>query len=247
MERPSPVAWIVALLAVTAVALPSQARKWGSVDFALTAEGMAAAEKVRALCGQVHSYQRLRDGEPLEGLESFAVYEDSYEGADAFRVESTRHDDEGGGLVTFELVLDGLTLRPRATRKHVRGIVQEAVYGRDEVVVTAGKADPRRYDIHEDTLEFHTLQLLFLKFIDDTDRMRFSFLFGGVLYHFHANFKENETLIQGSRTYETMHIVCKMRGTWAHLAPALHFWIETAPPYRLVRYQARREVVELVE
>ena len=110
-----------------------------------------------------------------------------------------------------------------------------------------GNAARRTFETEGDTLDFLSLQLLFLKFIDDTDRIRFSFLFDGVLYHFHASFKETETIVQGSSTYDTMHIVCKMRGTWAHLAPALHFWIEIAPPYRLIRYQARREVVELVE
>ena len=239
--------WIAPIFALAALALAANARNWGSVDFELTAEGMAAADKVKSICGQIHTYQRLRDGDLLTDAESFAVHEDSYEGEGAFRIESSHHDDEVGGLVTSEVVLDGLTLRPLVSRRHAQGAVQETVYSKGNVAIASGAAVPRTIETEGDTLDFLSLRLLFLKFIDDTDRIRFSFLFDGVLYHFHASYKETETVVLGSSTYDTMHIVCKMRGTWAHLAPALHFWIEVAPPYRLVRYQARREVVELLE
>jgi len=239
--------WITALITASVLATVAYARNWGSVDFELTPEGMAAAEKVHTLCGEVHTYQRLRDGELLSDAETFAVYEDIYADEPAFRVETRRHDDDSEELVTHVAFLDALTLRPLASSRPLRGMMLETVYGRDEAVVSSGATVLRTLDTDSDTLDFTSLQLVFLKFADDPDRIPFSFLFGDVKYRFHASFKESETVVLGSRSYDTMHIVCKMRGTWAHLAPALHFWIESTPPHRLVRYQARREVVELVE
>ena len=228
---------------------PGHARNWGSVDFKLASEGMSAATRALDACDTPATYRRLRDGDILTSSESFLVYEDTLDDEAVLRVEIDRHDDDAGGVVRHEVVLDGHTLRPLLSRRQRPGSStwEELSYGRDEATVTASGEETRYLRIRSDTVEFLAAQLLFLKFLDDDGRMRFSFLFDDVLYHFHANLKETETVILGSSTYETIHVVCKMRGTWYHLAPALHFWIEAAPPHRLVRYQSRREVVELVE
>ena len=236
-------------LASLPLAGPTHARNWGSVDFKLASEGMLAAQRVSDACDTPASYRRLRDGETLTSDESFLVYEDTLEDDPVFRIELDRYDDEGGEVTQHELVLDGHTLRPLLSGQRQPGTQtwSKTRYDRDEATVMIPGEETRHLRIGNDTVEFLAAQLLFLKFLDDDDRMRFSFLFGDVLYHFHANLKGSETVILGSTSYETVHVVCKMRGTWYHLAPALHFWIEAAPPHRLVRYQSRREVVELVE
>jgi len=253
MTLPPPSACVLVGLCLAGVlcatTAPGHARNWGSVDFKLASEGMSAAAHALDACDTPATYRRLRDGEILTSAESFLVVEDTLDDEAVLRVEIDRHDDATGDVVRHEVILDGHTLRPLESRKRLPGVQawEEITYGRDEASVTAPGAETRHLRIRSDTVEFLAAQLLFLKFLDDDDRMRFSFVFDDVMYHFHANLKETETVILGSSTYETIHVVCKMRGTWYHLAPALHFWIEAAPPHRLVRYQSRREVVELVE
>lgn len=250
MGTASRIGWIAALSTLL-LASAAFARNWGSVDFDLVMEGVAAAEKIRPTCGTTLRYQRLREGDLLSDSETFVVHEDMYEDEPAFRVELERHDDtaSGGETVTHQVFLDGATLRPLQLRKDLAGTRQweETVFERDEAVVSQGGTTSYRVRTDSDTLDLYTLQLMFLKFVDDPEKIRFSFVHGDVLYRFHATLKDPETIVLGSSSYETMHVVCKMRGTWYHLAPALHFWIEAAPPHRLVRYQARREVVELIE
>ena len=96
-------------------------------------------------------------------------------------------------------------------------------------------------------MEFLELQLLFLKFLDEDGRVQVSFIEDEQLFHFGAHLKGVETVILESGTYEAQHVVCNMRGTWAYFAPKLHFWIEAESPHRLIKYQVRREVLELVE
>ncbi len=249
MNRTRPPLLLLLLCAAILPIRPGTARNWGSVDFELASEGMDAAARVQEMIGFARTYQRLRDGDVLASDERYEVFDDLVDGERAFRVEIERYDDEAETTVSHVLFLDGFTLRPLTARvqRPGRRVWQETAYGRDEAVVTLDGAAGDTLDIANDTVEFQSLQLLFLKFLDDPDRMKFSFLFGDSLYHFHAVLKEQETVILGSRSYDTMHVVCRMRGTWYHLAPALHFWIETQPPYRLIRFQSRREVVELVE
>lgn len=251
MSRSRPMVFTLALFAVLIAsgAGPGHARNWGSVDFQLAEEGMLAAERVLDACDTAATYRRLRDGEVLTSEESFQVSEDTQDDEAVLRIELDRYDDGLGAVARHEIVLDRHTLRPLLSRQRHPDtrLWTEITYGRDVATLTAPGQEPREVRIGSDTVEFLAAQLLFLKFLDDDGRMRFSFLYDDVLYHFHANLRQTETIILGSATFETFHVVCKMRGTWYHLAPALHFWIESAPPHRLVRFQSRREVVELVE
>ncbi len=251
MNHSRPVVFTLALFALLLVgdAAPGHARNWGSVDFELAEDGMLAAARAADACDTAATYRRLRDGVVLTSEESFRIHQDTLEGEAVLRIELDRYDDNLGAVARHEVVLDGHTLRPLTSRQRHPDtqLWTETTYGRGAATITAPGQEARELRIGSDTVEFLAAQLLFLKFLDDDGRMRFSFLYDDVLYHFHASTRQTETVILGSTSFETFHVVCKMRGTWYHLAPALHFWIESAPPYRLVRFQSRREVVELVE
>ena len=158
------------------------------------------------------------------------------------------YDDGADALVHHTIHLDELTLQPLMSRHRKRGAPTwtETVYEREEALINEGSG-ARSVRINEDTVAYLAMPLMLLKFLDDGDRMKFSFLSEEVLYHFSAALKDPETIVLPSGTYETIHVACPMRGTWAHLAPKLHYWIEAAPPHRLVKFQVKREVLELVE
>lgn len=224
-------------------------RKWGSVDFRLAEEGAQALERVPQQSGMSSRYQRFKDGVLVTDAESFTIHEDTLDDHDVYRVEVERWDDAVGEIGQHTVFLDATTLRPLIVRHREAGSQtwSEISYERKEAVVTGGGSTSDTFKTKDDTVDFVTLQLLLLKFFEDVDRMRFSFLEDGSLYHFHASLKDVETVVLESGSYETLHLVCGMRGTWAHFSPKLHYWIEAAPPYRLVRFQVKREVVELIE
>ncbi len=237
--------------AVTSGEVHAQGKtRWGSVDYRLAEEGAAAAARVALLVGTEARYQRFKDGELVTDDERIAVFEDTLDDTEAYRVEVTRFSEETGSLETLTAFLDRGNLRPLLTRRRAAGSRDwvEVAYGRDGATVSRNGTASSAHDTNPYTVEYATVQLLLLKFLDDMDRIRFSFLYeDGTLYHFSAHLRDVETVVLESGTYETLHVVCAMRGTWAHFAPKLHYWIEARPPYRLVRFQVKREVLELVE
>jgi len=249
ITRSSHVAWLLAALLVVAAAGPAGARDWGSMYFRLAAEGMEASPHVAEIEGLTIRYQRLRDGVLLSEGETLAVYPDTLDDTKVYRLEVDTYEDAVAALVHHTIYLDRLTLQPLMSRhRKLAGSPNwtETIYGRAEAEIT----DPdgtRTLRITDDTVAYLALPLMFLKFLENEDRMKFSFLSEEVLYHFSASLKDPETVVLPSGTYETFHVACPMRGTWAHLAPKLHYWIEAAPPHRLIRYQVKREVLELVE
>jgi hypothetical protein len=226
----------------------AEARDWGSMYFRLAEEGMTASPHVEGQLGTTVHYRRFRDGELLTDEEVFTVARDMLDDTPVLRVDVETYDDEASALVHHTIYLDELTLQPLMTRHRKRGAPAwtETVYEREEALVSSGSSS-RTLRTAEDTVAYLTLPLMFLKFLDSEDRMKFSFLSDEVLYHFSAALKDPETIVLPSGTYQTFHVACPMRGTWAHLAPKLHYWIETTPPHRLVKYQVKHEVVELVE
>lgn len=242
------------VLAVAAAAWlgPAQARNWGSVDFKLAEEGALAAERATAQIGQLYTYQRLRDGEVVADEETFAVFEDTYDGDEAFRIDARRCEAGVGETLrcaTYAVYVDRDTLRPLVSRRRDDGEREwiETVYGRDEAEVSGDGIGSRTLTIRSNTVEFLSLQLLLLKYLDDVGRMQVSFLEDDQLFHFATHLKDVETVVLESGSYEALHVVCNMRGTWAYFAPKLHFWIEAEPPYRMIQYQVRHEVLELAE
>jgi len=241
------------LLLIVSLAAPSamaqKKRKWGSVDFRLAEEGAHALERVGHQAGVTSQYQRFKDGVLITDKESFTLHEDTLDDHDVFRVEVERWDDSAQEIGQHTVFLDATTLRPLIVRHREPGsrTWTEISYERKEAVATSGGTTSDTFKTKDDTVDFVTLQLLLLKFFEDVDRMRFSFLEDGSLYHFHASLKDVETVVLESGSYETLHVVCGMRGTWAHFSPKLHYWVEASPPYRLIRFQVKREVVELVE
>ncbi len=226
----------------------AEARDWGSMYFRLAEEGMLASAHVDALCGLTIHYQRFRDGDLLTDEETFAVHRDTLDDTKVFRLDVDTYEDAAAGLVHHTIYLDRLTLQPLLSRHRKRGAPAwtETIYGREEATINDGDGD-RALRTTDDTLAYLSLPLILLKFLDADDRMKFSFLSQEVLYHFSASLKDPETVVLPSGTYETIHIACPMRGTWAHLAPKLHYWFEVSPPHRLVKFQVKREVLELVE
>ncbi len=216
--------------------------------FRLAEEGMLATPHLDGQVGTTVHYRRYRDGELLTDEEIFTVARDTLDDTPVLRIDVETFEDGAAALVHHTIYMDELTLQPLMSRHRKRGAPAwtETVYEREEALVETGSSS-RSLRTAEDTVAYLALPLLFLKFLDNEDRMKFSFLSDEVLYHFSAALKDPETIVLPSGTYETFHVACSMRGTWAHLAPKLHYWIETAPPHRLVKYQVKREVVELVE
>lgn len=242
-------AWLLLALLIALPAGTAQGRDWGSMYFRLAAEGMEASPHVEAMVGVTVRYQRLRDGDLLTDEETLTVHRDTLDDTKVYRLEVNTFEDSVSGLVHHTIYLDRLTLQPLMSRhrKHAGAPAwTETIYGREEAEVSDGDGS-RTLRITDDTVAYLALPLMFLKFLEDDDRMKFSFLSEEVLYHFSASLKDPETVVLPTGTYETFHVACPMRGTWAHLAPKLHYWIEASPPHRLIRTQVKHEVLELVE
>lgn len=243
---------VLVLAAIVAWIGPAAARNWGSIDFKLAEEGTLASARIDALVGATSTYQRLRNGEVVGEEETFAVVEDTYDGSEAYRIDARRCEAGVGEALLcadYAVFLDRATLRPLVSRRRADSDREwvETVYGRNEAEISGGGAGTRTISTRSNTVEFPELQLLFLKFFDDSGRVQVSFIKDEQLFHFGAHLKGVETVILESGTYEAQHVVCNMRGTWAYFAPKLHFWIEAESPHRLIKYQVRREVLELVE